>query len=68
MVCSNIILHQHVQNYLRTLFYFLTATVKPTPVFPVFSVGWNERKFAICLRVKVFTCNILTEHSVLRPE
>ena len=47
---------------------FLSMIVKSTPVFPVFSVGRNEHKFAICLRVKVFTCNILTEYSVVRPE
>ena len=42
--------------------------VKFTPVFPVFSVGRNEHKFLICLRVKVFTCYILTEYSVVHPE
>ena len=47
---------------------FLSVTVKSTPVFPVFSVGQNEHKFVICLRVKVFTRNILTEYSVVRPE
>ena len=36
---------------------FLSMIVKSTPVFPVFSVGRNEHKFVICLRVKVFTCN-----------
>ena len=47
---------------------FLSMTVKSTPVFPVFSVGRNENKFVICLRVKVFTCNILIEYSVVHPE
>ena len=47
---------------------FLSMTVKYTPVFPVFSVGRNEHKFEICLRIKVFTCNILIEYSVLHPE
>ena len=47
---------------------FLSITVKSTPVFPVFSVGRNEHKFVICLRVKVFTCNILIEYSVVHPE
>ena len=47
---------------------FLSMTVKSTPVFPVFSVGRIERKFVICLRVKVFTCNILIEYSVVDPE
>ena len=47
---------------------FLPMTVKSTPVFPVFSVGRNEHKFAICLRVKVFTCNILIEYSVVHLE
>ena len=43
-------------------------TVKSTPVFPVFSVGRNEHKFVICLRVKVFTCNILIQYSVVHLE
>ena len=43
-------------------------TVKSTPYFRVFSVGRNEHKFVICLRVKVFTCNILIEYSVVHPE
>ena len=47
---------------------FLSMTVKYTPVFPVFSVGRNEHKFEICLRIKGFTCNILIEYSVLHPE
>ena len=47
---------------------FLSMIVKSTPVFPVFSVGRNEHKFVIFLRVKVFRCNILTEYSVVRPE
>ena len=47
---------------------FLSVTVKSTPVFHVFSVGRNEHKFLICLRVKVFTCNILTEYSLVHPE
>ena len=37
---------------------FLSMTVKSTPVSLVFSVGQNENKFIICLRVKVFMCNI----------
>ena len=47
---------------------FLSMTVKTTPLFPVFSVGRNNHKFLICLRVKVFTCNILIECSVVHPE
>ena len=47
---------------------FLSMTVKSTPVFPVFSVGQNEHKFVICLRVKVLMCNILIEYSVVHPE
>ena len=42
--------------------------VKSTHVFPVFGVGHSEHKFAICLRVKVFTCNILIECLVVHPE
>ena len=38
-------------------FIFLSMIVKSTLFFPVFSVGRNEHKFVICLRVKVFTCN-----------
>ena len=71
MACSNIILHQHVQNYPRTLFYysiFLSMTVKSTLYFPVLIVGRNEHTFVTCLRVKVFTCNILTEYSVVHRE
>ena len=49
-------------------YIFLSIIVKSTRVFPVFSVGQNEHKFVICLRVKVFTRNILTEYSVVRPE
>ena len=47
---------------------FLSMTVKSTPYFPVFSVGRNEHKFVICLRVKAFTCNILIEDSVVHRE
>ena len=47
---------------------FLSMTVKGTPVFPVFSVGPNDHKFVICLRVKVFTYNILIEYSVVHPD
>ena len=47
---------------------FLSMTVKTTPVFPVFSVGRNDHKFVICLRVKVFTCNILIEYSVVHSK
>ena len=46
---------------------FLSTIVKSTPVFPVFSVGRNEHKFLICLRVKMFTWNILIEYSVVYP-
>ena len=63
MVCSKIILHQHVQNFQECYSIFLFMIGKSTPVFPVFSVGRNEHKFVICLRVKVFTCNILIEYS-----
>ena len=45
---------------------FLSMIVKSTPVFPIFIVGRN--KFVICLRVKVFTCNILIEYSVVHPD
>ena len=47
---------------------FLFMIVKSTPVFLVFSVGRNEDKFVICLRVKVFRCTILIEYSVVHPE
>ena len=49
---------------------FLSMIVKSTPVFYVFSVGRNEHKFVICLRVKLFNIlgNILTEYSVVHPE
>ena len=47
---------------------FLSMIVKSTPVFRVISVGRIEHKFAICLRVKVFTCNVLIEYSVVHPE
>ena len=47
---------------------FLSMIVKSTPNFPVFSVGRNDNKFVICLRVKVFTCNIFIEYSVVHPE
>ena len=47
---------------------FLSIIVKSTPAFPVSSVGRNEHKSIICLRVKVFTCNILIEYSVVHPE
>ena len=47
---------------------FLSMIVKSTPVFPVFSVGRNEQKLVICLRVQVFTCNILIEYSVVHSE
>ena len=40
---------------------FLLMIVKSNPVFPAFSVGRNEHKFLICLRVKVFAFNILIE-------
>ena len=46
---------------------FLYMIVKSTRVFPVFSVRRNEQKFVICLRVEVFTCNILIEYSVGHP-
>ena len=47
---------------------FFSMTVKTTPVFPAFSVGRNDHKFVIFLRVKVFTCNILIEYSVVHPD
>ena len=47
---------------------FLSMIVKSTPVFPVSSVGRNEHKFVICLRKKVFTCNILIEYLVVHLE
>ena len=68
MACSNIILHQHLQNYPITFFYFFVHDCQIYPYFPVFSVGRNEHKFAICFRVKVFTCNILIEYSVVHPQ
>ena len=46
----------------------LSMIVKSTPNFSVFSVGRNKHKFVICLREKVFTCNILIEYSVVHPE
>ena len=46
----------------------LSMTVTSIPYFPVFSVRRNEHKFLICLRLKVFTCNILIEYSVVHPE
>ena len=45
-----------------------TMTVKSTPCFPVFSVRQNKHQFVICLRVKVFTSNVLIEYSVTHPE
>ena len=68
MACSNIILHQHVQNYPRTLFYFFYPWLPNLPVFLVFSVRRNEHKFVIYLRVTVFTCNILIQYSVVHLE
>ena len=50
------------------ILFFLSRIVKSIPVFPVFSVGRNEHEFVICLRVKVFTFNILTEYSMVHPE
>ena len=47
---------------------FFSMIVKSTPVFPVFSVGRSEHKCVIFLTVKVFTCNILTEYSVVHLE
>ena len=47
---------------------FLSMAVKSIPYFPVFSIGRNEYKFVIYLRVKVFTCNTLIEYSVVHPE
>ena len=38
---------------------------KSIPVFPVFSVGLDNHRLVICLRVKVITCNILMEYSVV---
>ena len=68
MACFNIILHQHVQNYPRTLFYFFIHDGQIYPWFFHFSVGRNEHKFVIWLRVKVFTFNILIEYSMVHPE
>ena len=47
---------------------FLSVIVKFTPVFPVFSVGRNEHKFVISLRLKAYTCNILMQYSVVHFE
>ena len=47
---------------------FLSMIVKFPPALTVFSVGRNEHNFVICLRVKVLTCNILTEYLVVHPE
>ena len=48
---------------------FLSMIFKSSPVLLVSSVGGrNEHKFVICSRVKVFTCNILIEYSVVHPE
>ena len=42
MACSNVILHQRVQNYPKKLLYFLSIIVKYTPVFLVLvSDGMN---------------------------
>ena len=69
MACSNIISHQHVRITQERYSTFLSMIVKSTHVFRILvSVRRNEHKFVICLRVKVFTCNILTEYSVVRPE
>ena len=38
---------------------FSSMIVKSTPVFPVFSVGRDQHKFVVWLRVKVFRDNIL---------
>ena len=69
MVCSKITLHQHVENYPRTLFYF---SIHDCQIYPCFSHFQrrkiNENKFVICLKVKVFTCNILIEYQVVHPE
>ena len=47
---------------------FLSMIIKSTPVFPVFNDGRNEHKFVICLRVKLFMCNILIQYSLVHPE
>ena len=51
-----------------SIFFYPWLDPLSTPVFPVFSVGRNEHKFVICLRVKVFTCNILIQYSVVHLE
>ena len=53
---------------LERYFIFSFMIVKSTPNFPAFSVGRNEHKFIICLRKKLFTCNILIEYSVVHLE
>ena len=52
----------------NVILFILSMIVKSTSVFHVFSVGRNEHKFAIYLRVKVFTCNILIQYSVVHLE
>ena len=47
---------------------FLSMIIKSTPVFQVFNDGRNEHKFVICLRVKLFMCNILIQYSLVHPE
>ena len=69
MACSNIISHQHVRITQERYSTFLSMIVKSTHVFRILvSVRRNEHKFVICLRVKVFACNILIEYLVIHPE
>ena len=59
MACSNMISHQHVRITQERYSTFLSMILS-THVFRILvSVRRNEHKFVICLRVKVFTCNIL---------
>ena len=46
---------------------FSSMIAKSTSAFSIFSVERNEHNFVICLRVKVFNCNILIKYSVVHP-
>ena len=46
---------------------FSSMIAKSTSAFSIFSVERNEYNFVICLRVKVFNCNILIKYSVVHP-
>ena len=48
MVCSNIILHQHVHNYPRTLFYFFIHDCQIYPCFSSFQC-WTEWTYILNL-------------------